>query len=322
MARRWQDSGVSTRELDAAGIRDPYLRESYERCRELNAAHGKTYYLATLLLPPEKRPYVHALYGFARYADEIVDDLSSTLTAQEKSEWLHSWGNAFLADAERGWSDDPVCMAVVDTVRRWAIPRAHFEAFLHSMAMDLTVTEYRTYEDLFEYVYGSAAVIGLQMVPILEPTSAEAYDRATDLGVAFQLANFIRDVGEDLDRGRVYLPLDELQQFGVTRHDLEARVVTPGLKEALAFQVQRVRQLEERSRPGVYLLAPTSRDCIEAARVLYCGIVDEVERNDYDVFTKRAKVPVRKRLAVAGPAWWRAHRARRAVPPTVDGRVA
>jgi len=310
---------VSDRELDAAGIHDPYLRESYERCRELNAAHGKTYYLATLLLPPEKRPYVHALYGFARYADEIVDDLSSTLTEQEKSDWLHSWGDAFIADVQRGWSDDPVCMAVVDTVRRWDIPREHFDAFLHSMAMDLTVTEYQTYDDLYEYVYGSAAVIGLQMVPILEPTSPEAYDRATDLGVAFQLANFIRDVGEDLDRGRVYLPLDELARFGVSRQDLEARTLTPAIKQALAFQVQRVRDLEERSRPGVDMLMPTSRDCINAARVLYCGIVDEVERNDYDVFTKRAKVPLTRRIAVAAPAWRRARRARRAVPsPTTS----
>jgi phytoene synthase len=303
---------VSSRELDAAGIHDPYLRESYDLCRELNAAHGKTYYLATLLLPPKKRPYVHALYGFARYADEIVDDLSSTLTEQEKADWLHDWGEAFLVDVHRGWSDDPVCRAVIDTVLTWDIPLEYFRSFLHSMTMDLTVTEYRTYDDLYEYVYGSAAVIGLQMVPILEPTSPEAYDRATDLGVAFQLANFIRDVGEDLDRGRVYLPLDELAMFDVTRADLEQRVLTPRIKEALAFQIKRVRDLEERSQPGVAMLDPTSRDCIEAARVLYCGIVDEVERNDYDVFAKRARVPMRRRLAVAGPAWVRARRARRA----------
>lgn len=303
---------MSDRELDAAGIRDPYLRESYENCRRLNAEHGKTYYLATLLLPPEKRPYVHALYGFARYADEIVDDLDSTLTDEEKAAWLGDWGRAFLADLDRGWSDDAVCMATVDTALRWKIPKEHFEAFLHSMTMDLTITEYRTYDDLYEYVYGSAAVIGLQMVPILEPTSPEAYDRATDLGVAFQLANFIRDVGEDLRRGRVYLPLDELALFGVTRADLEKRIATPAIKQALAFQIDRVRMLEERSRPGIAMLDPRSRDCIDAARILYCGIVDEVERTDYEVFTTRATVPIRRRLAVAGPAWVRARRARRA----------
>ena len=306
---------MHTRELDAAGITDPHLRESYERCRRLNAEHGKTYYLATLLLPPAKRPYVHALYGFARYADEIVDDLQSTLTDEQKAEWLGEWGQGFLADIDRGWSDDPVCRATVDTVHRWQIPKEHFTAFLHSMTMDLTVTHYRTYEDLYEYVYGSAAVIGLQMVPILEPSSPEAYPRATDLGVAFQLANFIRDVGEDLDRGRVYLPLDELAEFGVTREVLERRVATPEVKAALAGQIARVRMLEERSRPGIAMLSPDSRDCIDAARVLYCGIVDEVERQDYEVFTRRAKVPMRRRLAVAGPAWVRARRARRDLSP-------
>jgi phytoene synthase len=200
-------------------------------------------------------------------------------------------------------------------VLRWQIPTEHFEAFLHSMTMDLTVTEYPTYDALYEYVYGSAAVIGLQMVPILGPTAPEAFDRAKDLGVAFQLANFIRDVSEDLDRGRVYLPLDELADFGIRRADLETRVMTPALREALAFQVRRVRALEEESRSGIALLHPSSRDCIEAARVLYCGIVDEVERNDYDVFSRRASVPLRRRLAVAGPALLRARRARRRYGP-------
>ena len=304
---------MSARELTAAGIIDPELRASYERCRELNAAHGKTYYLATLLLPPAKRPFVHALYGFARYADEIVDDLSSTLTEQEKADWLGTWGDAFLSDVRRGRSADPVCHAVVDTVLTWDIPLAHFEAFLHSMRMDLTVGSYDTYDDLFEYVYGSAAVIGLQMVPILEPSVPEAYARAQDLGVAFQLANFIRDVGEDLDRGRVYLPLEELDQHGVTREVLERRMATPAVKTALREQIARVRMLEERSRPGITMLHPDSQPCIEAARVLYCGIVDEVENIDYEVFTKRASVPMRRRLAVAGPAWVRALRARHSV---------
>ena len=301
-------TSVSKRDLDAAGIHDPALRESYELCRQLNAEHGKTYYLATLLLPPAKRPYVHALYGFARYADEIVDDLASTLTEAEKAHQLTVWGNEFLAKFDSGETDDPVCLAVLDTVRRWSIPREHFEAFLHSMTMDLTVTEYQTYEDLYEYVYGSAAVIGLQMVPILEPTSQEAYKHATELGVAFQLANFIRDVGEDLERGRVYLPLSELAQFGVSRADLEARIATPKIKEALKFQVARVKKLEESSRAGIAMLGASGQPCIETARILYCGIVDAVEEIDYEVFTKRAKVSMTRRLQVAIPAYFQARK--------------
>lgn len=303
---------MSNRGLDAAGIREPKLRDSYEACRALNAAHGKTYYLATLLLPPEKRPYVHALYGFARYADEIVDDRASTLTDEQKAAYLHEWGEKFLTDLDAGHSDNAICRAVVDTVQHWNIPRAHFEAFLHSMAMDLTVTEYADYDALFEYVYGSAAVIGLQMVPILEPTTDAAYDYALDLGVAFQMANFIRDIGEDLDRGRLYLPLDDLARFGLDRADLEKRVVTDQVRELLKFEIERVRRLEQASRPGIALLSPDSQPCIDAARVLYCGIVDAVEKIDYQVFTERATVSVPRRAQVALPAWLRAVRARRA----------
>jgi len=304
---------MSRRELDAAQIYDPLLRASYEACRELNARHGKTYYLATLLLPPAKRPYVHALYGFARYADDIVDDINSNRSLQQRSDALASLSNRFFSDLARGRSDDNVCRAVIDTVHRWQIPHAHFEAFLNSMSMDLNVSEYQTYDDLYTYVYGSAAVIGLQMVPILEPSSPKALSSATDLGVAFQLANFVRDVGEDLQRGRVYLPMQEVESFGLTRADLERRVVDDRLRHLLDHQIARVRMLAARARQGIDLLHPTSRPCIEAARVLYCGIVDEVERIDYDVFAKRATVPMRRRLSVALPAWRRAmHERRRA----------
>ena len=297
-------------ELTAAGIIDPALRASYAECKRLNSLHGKTYYLATLLLPKAKRPHVHALYGFARYADEIVDDLASTLSIAEKSALLQSWGDGVLADIRRGTSDDHVGRALVDTVRRFNIPIAHFEAFLHSMTMDLSVTEYQTYDDLMEYVYGSAAVIGLQMVPILGATDPAAYAAAEKLGIAFQLANFIRDVGEDLERGRIYLPLDELQAAGVTPEMLAAKKLTPEIKSALTFQIARVRRLQAEAAAGIKLLDPSSQPCINAASVLYCGIVDEVEKIDFEIFTERAKTSTWRRLKVALPAYARALRAR------------
>ena len=297
-------------ELTAAGIIDPALRASYAECKRLNSLHGKTYYLATLLLPKAKRPHVHALYGFARYADEIVDDLASTLSIAEKSALLQSWGDGVLADIRRGTSDDHVGRALVDTVRRFNIPIAHFEAFLHSMTMDLSVSEYKTYDDLMEYVYGSAAVIGLQMVPILGATDPAAYAAAEKLGIAFQLANFIRDVGEDLERGRIYLPLDELQAAGVTPEMLAAKKLTPEIKSALTFQIARVRRLQAEAAAGIKLLDPSSQPCINAASVLYCGIVDEVEKIDFEIFTERAKTSTWRRLKVALPAYVRALRAR------------
>jgi phytoene synthase len=305
---------MSARELDAAGIFAPELRASYSECKRLNSLHGKTYYLATLLLPPGKRPFVHALYGFARYADEIVDDLASTLTSKEKELALSTWSAQILKDLANGESNDHVGAALVDTVQRFNIPIEHFEAFLRSMAMDISVTRYERYEDLLEYVYGSAAVIGLEMVPILGPLSDDAYPAAEKLGIAFQLANFIRDVGEDLDRGRIYLPLDELKSFNVDEEMLKERVITSEIKEALKFNIARVRQLQREAAPGIKLLAPESRACIEAASELYCGIVDEVEKIDYQIFTKRAKTSTARRLSVALPAFTRALAARRALP--------
>jgi phytoene synthase len=301
-------------ELTAAGIMDPDLRASYLECKRLNSLHGKTYYLATLLLPPAKRPFVHALYGFARYADEIVDDLASILTEEEKANSLKEWGDGVLADIRSGKSKDHVGSALVDTVKRFNIPIAHIEAFLNSMKMDLTITEYHSYEDLCEYVYGSAAVIGLQMVAVLGTNSdtdiKEANIAAEKLGIAFQLANFIRDVGEDLDRGRIYLPITELQAHGVTRKMLENRIVTPQIKSALKEQIRRVRILKEESDTGIKLLSADSRSCIEAASELYCGIVDEVEKIDYEIFTKRAKTSTLRRVKVALPAYLRARKSR------------
>ena len=297
-------------ELTAAGITDPQLRASYEECKRLNALHGKTYYLATLLLPKAKRPFVHALYGFARYADEIVDDLASTLSDKEKAAELKTWGDKVLAGLKSGDSNAQVGRALIDTVTRFDIPHEHFVAFLHSMTMDLTVTEYASYEALMEYVYGSAAVIGLEMVPILGALSEAAYEPAEKLGVAFQLANFIRDVGEDLDRGRVYLPQDELVQFGVDREMLEARKLTPEITAALKFQIERVRQLQREATPGILQLEPSSRPCIEAASELYCGIVDEVEAIGYDIFNQRAKTSTARRMRVAGKAYIKAIAAR------------
>jgi phytoene synthase len=306
---------MSRRELDAAGITDPALRDAYEACRALHAEHGRTYYLATRLLPPGTRPFVHALYGFARYADEIVDDLGSALSPQQRADELARWGDVVLADLARGHSVDPIARALVDTAARFAIPHEHVADFLASMRMDLTVTEYRTFDDLGRYVHGSAAVIGREMVHVLGTTDPadlpEALARADDLGVAFQLANFIRDVGEDLDRGRVYLPLDELAAFSVSRADLERRVLTPQIRLALEEQVHRVRMLQARAEPGIALLRPEAQPCIRAASELYCGIVDAVEDIDFQVFDRRARVGNARRLRVAGAAWVEAVRARR-----------
>jgi phytoene synthase len=286
-------------ELSAAGITDPDLRASYRTCRQLNAAYGRTYFLATRLLPDWKRPYVHALYGFARYADEIVDDLASELTLDDKTRRLDAWATRLLA----GSTDDPVLPAIQDTIERWHIPVEYFQAFLASMRMDLTVREYATWDELMTYVYGSAAVIGLQMLPILEPSHSAAAVYARDLGTAFQLANFLRDVGEDLRRDRIYLPQESLALFGLDRQALASGVVDGRVRRLLAFEIARCRELFRCAAPGIRLLHPTSRPCIQTALRLYAAILDEIEKADYQVLDRRVRVAL--------PAYVRAARTRR-----------
>jgi phytoene synthase len=304
--------GSGAAELDAAGVTDPALRAAYATCRALNAAHGRTYFLATRLLPAARRPAVHALYGFARYADEIVDDLGDDRPVAEKAAELDALAADLEAALDGAPAAHPVLAALADTARRYDIDRRHFADFMVSMRMDTTVTEYATFDDLAVYVHGSAAVIGLQMLPILgtRVPRAEAEPPAAALGVAFQLTNFLRDVGEDLDRGRVYLPLDELGAFGVDRELLawcrRTRQPDPRVRRALAHLVAHTRGTYRRARPGIAMLEPVSRACVGCAFTLYQGILDEIEKADYDVLHRRVAVPNRRRAAVALPGLTRA----------------
>ena len=271
------------------------LDESYERCRTLNKRYGTTYYWSTFVLPRWKRPHVWALYAFCRHADDIVDDLGSA-TVEVRAKALDDLGARFFADLEAGASDDPVLKAVVHTVRAFDIDPGCFERFLRSMAMDLTVGSYATWSSLLGYMDGSAAVIGEMMLPILEPSSPEALEPARDLGNAFQLTNFLRDVAEDLDRGRVYLPQQDLHRFGA---DPARRTVDPAWRELMAFEIERARALYRSADRGVALLPPASARCIQAARTLYSDILDRIEEAGYDVFTQRATVPTRRKALIA-----------------------
>lgn len=274
------------------------LTASYERCRRLNARHGRSYYLATRLLPAWKRPHVHALYGFARYADEIVDSFGMT---DDRGAALDAL-TARLGPALAGEPvDDPVLPAFAHTVRSFGIDPADIGAFLRSMRADLTVNRYATYEDLLVYMEGSAAVIGTMMLPVLEPMPGEARrsrEPARQLGLAFQLTNFLRDVAEDLARGRVYLPEEDLAKFGVEVTDLRRPRAVPAVRELIAFEVGRAREHYRRARAGVAMLVPSSRPCIRAAYELYGGILGQIEAAGHDVLTARVRVPGRRRLSI------------------------
>ncbi|WP_079160620.1 phytoene/squalene synthase family protein [Streptomyces pactum] len=297
---------MTRRELDAAGVTDPALRAAYTRCRHLNARHGRTYFLATRLLPADRRPAVHALYGFARWADDIVDDMGAEATTAERAATLTRLEEQ-LRQALTGArpAGEPVVAALADTAARYAIDPAHFTDFMASMRSDLTVTDYATYDDLRAYMHGSAAVIGLQMLPVLGTVTArtEAAPHAAALGVAFQLTNFLRDVGEDLDRGRIYLPADLLAAHGVHRDLLlwSRRTGRPDPRVTAALRAAEglTRAVYREAAPGLAMLDPVARPCIRTAYVLYRGILDAIADDGYAVLHRRAVVPRRRRAAVA-----------------------
>jgi len=301
-------------ELHAAGVRDPALRDAYRRCRVLNARHGRTFFLATRLLAPQQRPAVHALYGFARRADDILDDFDASLQTAQRAEQLQVLATRLFNRLVAGVTDDgdPALAAVVHTARTYGIPWELFDDFLGSMRMDLVTTDYANRAALDRYMYGSAEVIGLQLLPVLGTTCAreEAAPYAAALGKAFQLTNFLRDIDEDLQRGRIYLPADELAAQQVdrdllmwchTNHRTEARV-----RRALVDQHAETRRIYDYARRGIALLHPRSRPCITAALTLYSEILDRIEEIDFAVFGQRATVGTVRRLQVAGGGLTRA----------------
>ncbi len=241
---------------------------------------------------------MHALYGLCRYADDIVDDLGPAPLA-ERERALAEFGQRFFADHATGRSDHPVLKAVVHTVRAFDIDPDCVRRFLRSMTMDLSVESYETFEDLVDYMDGSAAVIGEMMLPILEPTDPAALGHARDLGIAFQLTNFWRDVGEDLDRRRVYVPQEDIRKFDAGPA-LARRRVTPEWVGLMRFEIGRTRAYYASADLGLPMLPPVGRRCIAGARLLYSGILERIEGAGYDVFSSRVRVPTWRKLAVAG----------------------
>lgn len=313
-------------ELDAAGIADPRLRAAYRRCREINAEHGRTFFLATRLLAPDQRPAVHALYGFARYADDILDEFNPALDTAARAERLQRLSDEFLAADEH--HAEPVLTAVQHTARRYGIATELFDDFLTSMRMDLTITDYPDRAALNLYMRGSAEVIGLQMLPILGTVGPpeEAAPYAAALGQAFQLTNFLRDINEDLLRNRIYLPSDELAAYAVDRELLmwcqreqrtDARV-----RAALAAQHDINRDIYRFAAGGIATLAPRSRPCVATASTLYSEILDRIAQSDFAVFSHRATVGTARRLQVAGSGLLQSWRVRIAGPDRRRFRAA
>ncbi|OJW06571.1 MAG: hypothetical protein BGO39_00605 [Chloroflexi bacterium 54-19] len=273
------------------------MEAAFRYCQRVTRRGSRSFYLGSRLLPPDKRRAVWALYTFCRSSDDMVDleqdGLATEARLAQVSEWERQVRDCFAGQVD---SSRPAMVALAHTFARYKVPQAPVFELLEGMRMDLTRSRYASFEELELYCYRVASTVGLVMCEIIGYTDKRALHYAVKLGMAMQLTNILRDVGEDARIGRVYLPQEELRRFGYREEDLLAGVSNDRWRELLRFQIERARQYYRAAWPGIDLLDPACRNSIRVAARLYSLILDQIERNDYDVFTRRAYVPLPQKL--------------------------
>ncbi|RPI87476.1 MAG: phytoene/squalene synthase family protein [Chloroflexi bacterium] len=259
------------------------LDSAYRYCSNLTEEHSRSFFLASAFLPPQKRRAMHALYAFCRIADDIVDH-----PGEDPQNALEAWSRMALAATSQ--SQDPVAAAWADTRMRYQIPYRLAEHLLDGIGQDIHTTRYQTFEELATYAYGVASTVGLMSMHITGFRGRQAIPYAIKLGVALQVTNILRDVGEDLQAGRVYLPEEELANFGISHDNLVEGRVDEQWRNFMRFQIQRNRCLYSEAWPGIAMLHPDGRMAIAAAAEFYAAILNDIEAHDYDVFNRRAHI--------------------------------
>lgn len=291
------------------------VEEAYELCRQITAEYSKTFYLGTLLMPEPKRRAIWAIYVWCRRTDELVDGVNAHLTTPET---LEKW-EAQLESIFAGCPLEDADVALVDTLERYPQDIQPFRDMIAGQQMDLHRSRYETFEELYRYCYCVAGTVGLMSNAVigLAPQNSgvpweakqeheEPEEEAIALGIANQLTNILRDVGEDARRGRIYLPLEDLARFDYTEEDLLAGVVDDRWRALMRFEIERARHYFQRAERGIRVLHPDSRWTVWAALMIYQGILDAIQRNGYDVFNRRAYVSKPKKFLYLPIAWLRA----------------
>lgn len=287
--------------LSGPSFDNDLLDLAYYHCESVTAQHSRSFYMASALLPAAKRKAVRALYAFCRVTDDIVDQLPT-----HQSEQLALWRCKTSTNTPP--VDDLIAVAWADVRRVYQVPCRYAEQLIDGVARDLQQTRYQTFEELAAYSYGVASTVGLMSMHIIGYRGAEAIPYAIKLGVALQMTNILRDIAEDWRNGRVYLPAEELAHFGLSEDDLAAGKVTPRWRDFMRFQIERNRHLYQEAYPGIALLDRDGRLAIAAAAELYRGILDDIERHDYDVFQRRAHLTTSQKLLRLPGIWWRVAR--------------
>lgn len=295
-------NGATAHTIAASGAD---LDQAYAVCAEITREHSKTFFLATALLPHDKRRAMRALYAFCRVTDNIIDDPDGTNSEAA----LHNWRDQVLSGHPS--ASDPVALAWADTSARYRIPHGYARQLIDGVACDLHTTRYDTFDDLADYAYAVASTVGLMAMHIIGFDGQQALADAVKLGVALQATNILRDVAEDWARGRIYLPQSELAAFGLSDVDVAAGRNSDKWRAFMRYQIGRVRALYAESRPGIARLDRSGRFAVAAAARLYEGILDDIEAHDYDVFSRRAHLSAWAKLVRLPGIWWLARRAPR-----------
>lgn len=285
-------------------VEDPELRDSFKTCREITRHYAKTFYLATRFLPNHKQRGIFAIYALCRYLDDLVDETvdlvsSEKVSAAEIIDLMDVQKRKLQAVYDGGRGDGhPVFTAFAQTLRSFYIPVEHPFALIDGVCMDLTKKRYETFDEVRDYSYKVASVVGLMTSEVFGYSDRQALDYAVDLGIAMQLTNILRDVGEDMRRGRIYLPAEDLRRFGVTEEDLQRQVVDSKFIALMEFQICRAEYYYRRSDPGIELLSRDACLPVLLARHNYCRILEQIRANGYNVFDRRACLTTGSKLAI------------------------
>ncbi|MEX2456968.1 MAG: squalene/phytoene synthase family protein [Balneolaceae bacterium] len=274
-------------------ISDQKLRNAYSHCRSITRIHAKTFYMATRFLPYHKQRSIFAIYGLCRYLDDLVDEAEDLMyqeeiTKEQVFERLEGFKNNLVDTYQGKNQSDPILTGFADTLNRFQISLDLPLLLLEGVKMDLKKDRYQNFEELYDYSYKVASVVGLMTSEVFGYEDERALQYAVDLGIAMQLTNILRDIGEDLTRDRIYLPQDELVQFGITTSDLLSKKVTDNFTTFMQFQVKRTREYYDKAGIGISMLSKDSRLPVLLAKENYSRILDKIEANNYNVFDQRA----------------------------------
>lgn len=266
------------------------LADSYRHCREVARARALNFYFSFVLLPAEQRDAMCAVYTFMRYCDDLSDEPGATKSAMQR--WRQALNDAFAGNPD----EKKVWPAFLDSVERYKIPHDYFYAMIEGVESDLEPRTIETFADLYQYCYRVASVVGLTTIHVFGYTSPEALPLAEKCGIAFQLTNILRDVREDAERGRIYLPLEDLEQFGVSPDDLKQGRRTEQFGRLMEFEADRARRYYNESAPLLKLIQPKTRRSLWALIAIYSRLLDRVAESKYDVLTRRISLSIPEKM--------------------------